>query len=316
MSVKKAIVTGASGFIGNAVCAELAARGIEVIAAVRRGSERSAKMESEFGIRIVESDLSEFGSLDERIPDRDADVLFHFAWTGSAGALRGDGATQLDNVRYTLDTVKACRKLNCGRFVFASSVMEYETAALMKTEAEPGIGTLYGSAKIAANYMARATAAHLGVTYLPAVISNVYGPGEDSPRLLNTALRKLLRGEHCSFSPGNQLYDFIYITDAAKAFVAIGEKGRANRTYYIGSLNPKPLKELLLDMRNQVNPSIRLGIGELPFTGVSLTYQEFDIYALRDDTGFTPEVRFADGIQKTIQWLKEAESCRDFSFRN
>ena len=48
------------------------------------------------------------------------------------------------------------------------------------------------------------------------MISNIYGPGELSPRLVNTSIRKMLKGEHCAFSAGEQIYDFIYITDAAK----------------------------------------------------------------------------------------------------
>ena len=175
----------------------------------------------------------------------------------------------------------------------------------MATEAKPGLNTLYCSAKVAADYMARTIAGNLGVDYIRAVISNIYGPGELSPRLVNTSLRKLLNREHCAFSAGEQMYDFIYITDAAKTFVAIGEKGINNRTYYIGSQEPRPLKEFLLTLRDCVDPGIEIGLGELPFNGVSLTYKEFDINAVKKDTGFIPEISFKDGIEKTIAWIRE-----------
>ena len=89
--------------------------------------------------------------------------------------------------------------------------MEYEIEAVMKTESTPGINTLYCSAKTAADYMAKTLAGSLGIDYIRAVISNIYGPGERSPRLINISIRKLLRGEHCAFSAGEQIYDFIYI---------------------------------------------------------------------------------------------------------
>ena len=79
----------------------------------------------------------------------------------------------------------------------------------------------------------------------------------------------------------------------------------ANRTYYIGSQNPKPLKEFLCEMRDVVDPNIKLGLGEIPFQGVSLTYKEFDVNAVRRDTGFVPEVTFEEGIRNTIAWIKE-----------
>lgn len=302
--MKKAIVTGANGFVGTAVCRELTNQGVEVIAVVRHPDEAVSGIANHNGIRIVYSDLSDFGELPCLIPDRDVDTFYHFAWVGSAGPLRGDAHVQLDNVEFTCDTVKACAGMGCARFVFASSITEYEIGAVMASEATPAINTLYCSAKLAADYMARTIAGSLGVGYIRAVISNIYGPGERSPRLVNTSLRKMLKGEPCAFSLGEQMYDFIYIEDAAKAFVAIGEKGKSNKTYYIGSQNPKPLKEFLLEMRDCVDPNIEINLGELPFDGLSLTYKEFDINAVKNDTGFVPEVSFKVGISNTVEWLK------------
>ena len=303
--MKKVIVTGANGFIGTALCRELSNQGISVIAVVRNEEENISNIENLKGLRVVYSDLSEFKNLNEKISDRDIDVLYHLAWVGSAGPLRGNAEVQFNNIRYTCDTVEACAKINCKRFVFASSIMEYEIEAVMATDATPGINTLYSSAKVSADYMARTIAGSLGVNYIRAVISNIYGPGELSPRLVNTSIRKLLNGEHCAFSAGEQTYDFIYIDDAAKTFVAIGEKGVANRTYYIGSQNPRPLKEFLCELRDQVDPNIEIGLGEIPFNGVSLTYTEFDIHAVKNDTGFIPSVSFTEGIKNTIEWIKE-----------
>ncbi len=302
--MKKVIVTGANGFVGSTLCKELCKIGVEVIAIVRNQDEKISEIAGNKGIRIVYSDLRDFHLLADLIPDRDIDVIYHLAWIGSAGYRRCDAEVQINNVKYTCDTVKACAALGCKRFVFASSIMEYEIEAIMETEAVPEINTLYSSAKIAADYMARAVAGNLGIDYIRAVISNVYGPGESNPRLVSTSLRKMLNGEHCSFSAGEQLYDFIYIDDAAKSFIEIGKKGKANKTYYIGSLNPRPLKEFLIKMRDLVDPSIEIGLGELPFNGVSLTYKEFDIYAVKDDTGFAPIVGFKEGINNTIKWLR------------
>ena len=305
--MKKAIVTGANGFVGTAVCSELSQSGVEVIAVIRNEEEDISAISELKGIRIVYADLSDFARLGDIIKDRDIDVLYHFAWIGSAGPMRGDIDVQMSNVKYTCDTVRACADICCKRFVFASSIMEYEIESLMATDATPNINTLYCSAKIAADYMARTLAGSFEIDYIRAVISNIYGPGEKSPRLVNTSLRKMISGEHCAFSEGNQLYDFIYISDAAKSFKSIGERGVANRTYYIGSQEPRPLKEFLLEMRDCVDPNIQIGIGEIHFNGVSLSYKEFDINAIKHDTGFVPQVSFKEGICKTIAWIKELE---------
>lgn len=302
--MKKAVVTGANGFVGNSLCRRLSESGVNVIAVVRNEEENVSSIENLDNLNIVYCDLTEFGTLHEKISDRDVDVFFHLAWIGSAGPLRGDYNIQLQNVRYTCDTVKSCAAMGCKRFVFASSIMEYEVGALMATDEAPGINTLYSSAKIAADYMARTVAASVDVDYIRAVISNIYGPGEMSPRLINTSLRKLIKGEHCAFTEGTQMYDFIYIDDAAGAFEAIGERGISNRTYYIGSRKPRQLRDFLLEMRDQVNPNLELGLGEIPFGGVSLSYDEFDINAVKDDTSFVPSVSFDEGIRRTIEWIK------------
>lgn len=303
--MKKAIVTGANGFAGAAVCRELSDNGMEVFAVIKNKDEKVSSIENLPGLRIIYCELKDFGRLHEIIQDRDIDILYHFAWTGSSGRMRGDEKIQTDNIRYTLDTVKACSQMHCRRFVFAGSIMEYEVQASMMTEKKHSLNTLYAISKLSCDYMARVLTENLGIDYIRCIISNIYGPGEISPRLVNSSLRKMIKGEHCSFSAGDQIYDFIYISDAAKAFVQAGMKGISGRTYYIGSLNPKPLKEFIMQMRDETDAGLSLGFGEIPFDGVSLTYTEFDIEMLMRDTGFIPEVSFADGIRRTAEWIRE-----------
>lgn len=301
----KAIVTGANGFVGSAVCKELVANGVEVIAIVRSAKSDISNIASLNGLSIVNCDLSEYHRLTELISDRNIDVFYHFAWMGTAGPKRGDSEVQINNIKCTCDAIKVCAKIGCRKFVFASSIMEFEIDALMKTEMSPSINTIYSSAKLAADYMIRALAASEGVAYIRALISNIYGPGELSPRLINTSIRKLLAGEYCTFSSGEQMYDFVYVTDAAKMLALLGEQGISNRTYYIGSQNPRPLREFLLEMQNIVNSECEIGLGKIPFDGVALKYDEFDLCAVEQDTGFVPQVSFDEGIRKTMRWIQE-----------
>lgn len=302
--MKKAIVTGANGFVGTAICKELSKQGTKVIAIVKDENENITQIKDLAGLRVVYCDLSQFKNLGNIISERDIDVMYHLAWVGCSGPVRGDSDIQTDNVKHTCDTVRACKDIGCKRFVFAASLMEYETETLMQTELTPGINSLYCTAKIAADYMARAIAGSLGIDYIRAVISNIYGAGEKSPRLVNTSIRKLLNNEHCAFSAGEQLYDFIYVTDAARMFAALGDSGKSNKTYYIGD-SPKPLKEYLTELKDTVMPGAELGLGELPFEGVSLTYEEFDKNAVYEDTGIKAEISFAEGVRKTAEWIKE-----------
>ena len=299
--MKKVIVSGAAGFLGKALCDKLNSRGINVIALVRTMSENALELKK--SCRVIVCDSADYLSLPELIEDRDIDAFYYFAWNGSAGELRADANVQLDNIRAVCDAIKACKAMDCDTFIFASSIMEYEIMAAMETEATPSINTLYSSAKLAADYFARTLAGSLNISFIKAVISNIYGPGEKSARLINTSIRKMLNGEHCSFSEGKQLYDFIYIDDAVEAFYLLGVKGVNNRAYYIGSMEVQPLRNYLLRLRDTIDPNIEIGLGELPFNGVSLTYKEFDIFAIQKDTDFSPSVSFEEGIRRTRDYI-------------
>lgn len=303
----KAIVSGANGFIGTALCKSLSKQGHQVYAIVKDDKEYISEIEKFPNVEIITCELAEYRNLSSVIVEREFDIFYHLAWIGSAGTMRGDIRAQIDNVQYTCSLVQTCIELKCKRIVFASSIMEYEVIAAVNSDLSLNKSSIYSIAKLSADYFLKALANSEGIEYIRAVISNIYGPGENSPRLINTSIRKLLKGEHCAFSPGEQIYDFIYIDDAAQSFVAIGKKGVNNKTYYIGSRKPRPLKEFLVEMNTQICPNNQIGLGELEFEGVSLMYNEFDIDAIYKDTGFTPKYSFSEGIKNTIEWIKENE---------
>ncbi len=305
--VKKAIVTGANGFVGGAVCRQLCECGVETIAVVRNLSSDLSRLDG-LDIRVVQCELNDLSSLPENVDDRDIDAFFHFAWEGSSGEKRASSEVQINNIRQSIEALNVCKKLNCSRFLYAASIMEYEVLAAMKREIALGSSSVYSIAKLSSDYFLRTIADTLGVSYYSCIISNIYGPGEKNARLINSSLRKMLKGEHCSFSPGEQLYDFVYIEDAAKMFCKIAETGIGGKQYYIGNGEILPLKDYLLRMRNVVDPDIAIGLGELEFHGVSLDYSEIDIASVKNDTGFEHEVSFEEGIRRTLQAIKDEEN--------
>jgi len=308
----KAIVTGASGFLGSALCKELSDEGYEIIAIVHNSKSNISSIENIKGVNIFYNIFEDDYSRNVLIENEKGkvDVFFHFAWAGTSGSLRGDYETQVNNIITSCKAVDFCKEIECGTFVFASSIMEDEIHNLMKTEITPSINSLYSISKIASDYMVRTVAGLHNIKFISAKISNIYGPGETSARLINSTIRKLIKGEHCSFSLGYQMYDFIYITDAAKAFVAISRKGINNRTYYIGSLEPKPLRDFLCSIRDIIAPKVEIGLGELPNSNGSIDYSQIDIFAVKKDTGFIPSIDFEQGIILTYNWIKGENNAK------
>lgn len=186
--------------------------------------------------------------------------------------------------------------------------MEHETmAAAFASGNKPGLGYIYGSGKLVAHTMAMSVAADIGIDLVWAEITNAYGVGELSSRMVNTTIRKVIKGEEPQFTAGTQNYDFVYIDDVAKAFYLIGKKGKPFNEYLIGSSNAKPLKEFLLEMKAAIAPDLNFVFGDIPFTGINLPLEKYDCSKTEKDTGFKAQISFGEGCHRTMEWLKQVE---------
>lgn len=306
--MKKAIVTGANGFIGSNLVKELIVQGIEVIAVVRNEESNIESIAKIKNLRIVYCELNEIKTLPKKIIDRDFDVFYHFAWMGSAGDSRIDENLQMQNALWTVDSVRVAKELGCRRFVGAGSIMEKETMdAVYAQENQPGLAYIYGSGKLAAHCISKSVAAQIDIEHVWGVITNAYGPGELSPRFVNTTIRKIIKNEPLQFSAATQNYDFIYITDVAKAFFNIGLNGKPFCSYMIGSSCAKPLKEFIIEMKKSLDINSELQFGDIPFTGINMSLDQFSTEDTEKDTGFKATVSFSEGIKKTMSWFSGLE---------
>lgn len=300
--MESVIVTGANGFVGSALVRELLDNGMEVYAAVHGGNR--SNLPDAKGLHVVDFDLSDAAGLTGKIPFGACDTFYDFAWDGSAGSKRADVDLQLDNVRWTVDALRVSKELGCDRFLHAGSIMEHETmAAGYRDGNRPGQGYIYGCGKVAAHIMCMAVAAEMGVDLVWPEITNAYGPGERSPRLVNTTIRKCIDGVSLQFTSGTQNYDFVYIDDAARAFRLIGEHGEPFTEYLIGSSTARPLREFLMEMHDSIAPDLEFVFGDVPFTGVDLPLSYFDCSKTELDTGFRAQVSFAEGCRRTRDWI-------------
>ncbi len=303
--MKQVLVTGANGFIGKTLVKALLDRAYKVVALDIRFDEELLNNANVKCVNVLDKEIS---SLKSEISAGDYDCFFHLAWAGTSGPLRADYNIQLDNVKITCDYIKLCKELGCKRVVYASSINEMETYEYLQSDnVEPAGGYIYGTGKLAAHLMGETVAKLNDVDFIPVIITNIYGAGEKSARMIYTSIKKLINKEHCSFTAGNQTYDFIYLTDAINSIISVAEKGKAFNRYYIGSGEPKPLKEFLLKMRDIVDPESEIGLGDIPFKGVDISYNQFDLKKVEKDTGYKNQIPFETGIKMTAEYIRNGE---------
>ena len=301
--MKNVIITGADGFVGSYTVKYFVDNGCSVLALDLGESPRRLTVGD--NLEYIQCDISNTSLMLEKIQSDKYDTFIHFAWAGSAGEARIDYNLQMQNALTTVECMKVAKQLGCSRFVCAGSIMEYEVEAAIHSQgSRPGMGYIYGMGKHIAHCLCKSVAANIGIDLLWPMITNAYGVGEFSPRFINTTLRKIINGEPLQFTSATQNYDFVYVSDVAKAFYLVAEKGKPFCEYMIGSGDAKPLKQFILEMVTSCGPDAKPIFGDVPFTGTNMPLSVFDIKSIEEDCGFKPEVSFAEGTKRTMDWLK------------
>lgn len=305
MRMKRIVVTGATSMIGAALIRECLRHGVEVYAAVRADSSRKDRIPASHLVHPVFCSLEEISKLPEKIP-APCDTFYHIAW-GNTGAAR-DKSTLLQsrNIEYTLKALQAARTLGCTRFIGAGSQAEYGVLDMdsIAPDAPEHPATPYGVAKLAAGKLAFLMAKELGIECIWPRIFSVYGIYDKESSMISASIKKMLAGEETSFTPARQRWDYLYCEDAGRAYYLIGEKGHDGAVYCVGSGQARPLAKYIYEMRDAVNPGICPGIGKRPYPPGAVMNLCADIRTLREDTGFEPEISFAEGIKRTVEWLR------------
>lgn len=299
MANKRAIVTGANGFIGSHLVAELLKNNYYVVALVHSSSDRLPKDER---CRILK--LADVDSQKQCI-EEGADFFFNLLWAGVDTGGRGSMEIQLNNIDSSLKMVELASRLKVKKFIGVGSVMEIESMKnLDSNTAVPTMAHIYGGAKIATAIFSKSLAIKKNMKFNWVRLTNAFGPGEISNRLICYALKSCLLNQTPKFTEGDQLYDFIYIEDAVRGLRLIAEEGKNLKTYLLGSGAPQPLKNYLIQIQQLVAPNLFFDLGFYKYNCESLTYSDLDASELSKDCKFTTNYDFKDGILNTFNWLR------------
>lgn len=296
--IQRVIISGATSSIGIALCEECVTNGIGVVAIIRPESSKCSLIPKSNLIEIVESELSDYDSINSE--GIHADAFFHLAWASTDGAAARDNTyDQADNIQAILKAVELAERCKCKVFVGAGSQAEYgRTDEVLTGDTACKPETAYGMTKLCAGMLSRLMCRQKGIDHVWTRILSAYGPNCSKRTVISYTVDTLLQGEKPVLSDGRQVWDFIYISDVARALLACARSGVSGKTYVIGYGKSKLLREFLEEVRDILSPGQDMGFGERPYNADAVMHLECDISDLTADTGFVPTVDFEEGIQR------------------
>ncbi len=299
--IEKAIVTGASGFIGQALIGYLSRQGIEVIAVSRQ--PESSKRELP-GVQWFQADIREPGCLNDFLgPNTN---LYHLAGhTSVPGSVKAPLNDFENNVQAFLKILESVREAG-GRIVFTSSPAVFASGQplpLSETAVKKPTSP-YGAGKLACEGYAQSYHACFGVDVRIARIFNVYGPGmrrfaihDFWTKLKNNPLHLELLGH------GDQLRDYLYISDAVAALKAIADFGQPGDDYNVASGIPVNTTDLARRVARLMGyPSVEVSCLGFSFPG-DIPQWYADVTKLKSIFD-PPLISLTDGLTETLNWFE------------
>jgi len=297
------VITGADGFIGSHLVKTFAAQGDAVTALIMEHSPIRHRIEGIENVTIVEGDLTDWESLADKLPIEPM-AFFHLAWAGVSPEGRNSVAIQTPNIMLCLNAARLAHKVNARRFILPGSTTEYPYCDIINENAMPCPLNAYGAAKVSARYLCKALCEELGLPFIYAVITGVYSADRVDNNVIYYTIASLLEGKRPSFTRLEQLWDYVHIDDVMDAFTAIAQKGKPGAFYAIGHGDNQPLAEYIYAIRDAIDPNAPMGVGEVPYKDGKMPASCVDLTALREDTGFIPQIPFHEGILGVIEAVK------------
>lgn len=297
----KILLTGATGFLGAHTARRLECEPVEVGLLVRPQSNLWRLEPIPKNAQIIHGDL-------QKLPDAEIkafapNVVIHAAWQGVTNPHRNDPSQISANLDPTLRLVELAQATGAGHFVGLGSQAEYGPLNKRISESEAASPTtLYGVAKLRACHQTRALCAQANIRWAWLRVFSTYGPMEDLTWMIPYLIESLLRGERPSLTACEQVWDFLFGPDAAEAICAIALNAKAEGVFNLGSGRAESLRNIVETLRNMVDPTLPLGIGEISYRPDQVMHLEADISRLTQATGWKPGTLLDEGLRQTIAW--------------
>ncbi len=309
----KILVTGGAGFIASEFIRQLL-RGqspqyeVTVVDKLTYAADLARLKEVKGKFKFYQADICNAAQLEKIFQKEKPEIVAHFAAESHVdrSILSSDEfiKTNISGTQVLLDVSKA---QGIKKFIHTSTDEVYGDIEKGKfyetTVLNPS--SPYSASKAAADLLVKS---YIRTFKFPAIIvrpSNNYGPWQYPEKFIPVIIYKVLKNELIPvYAQGQNVREWLYVADCAKAILKIVDKGKTGEIYNLGSGNERKniylVKEILCILGKPL--SLISYVQDRP--GHDFRYS-LDSSKLRKELGWEPQVSFEEGLIKTVNWYKE-----------
>lgn len=307
----RALITGASGFVGSCL-ARLMVEAGETVAIIHRPESDLWRVGDVLGrLRCIQGDLLTLNDAAGAIRDFAPDTVFHLAWYGVGNKHRNEEGQIDKNIISSLELLRIGRAAGCKTFVGLGSQAEYGPhGAMIDETAATNPTTLYGAAKLSAYLLCKAIAEASGIRFAWLRIFSAYGPKDNPDWMIPYMIRTLLKRQRPSLTAGEQKWDYVFVEDAARAIYEVARHENASGAFNLGSGQVSMIRSIQERVRDLIDPSLPLGLGEVPYRPDQVMHLQADITRLRQLAGWEPKVPLDEGLRRCVEWYRTSPDAQ------
>lgn len=261
----KILITGATGFIGSHIAEKLVKEGHQVYATCRNQSNFDKCKQFKNQAIWINQDHKEW---ELELKGVEIEQFIHTAWAGVTAAERNDWLLQLTNFEFSKSIIDLAIRLKAKKLICLGSQAEYGMYNYKVTEEHvPEPTDAYGAVKLLTLYYLQNVASKNDLAWYWLRIFSIIGENENKSWLLSQVMGKLLSGEEIELTPGEQFYDYLYITDFINALTLIMNCNPDHSSVYnICSGHPVKIKQLISLVAEKLNRNVSaLKFGAIPY---------------------------------------------------
>ena len=328
----KILVTGGAGFIGSALVrylvSEVGAEVLNLDKLTYAGNLASLKpIDNAPNYSFVKADICDYGRVSEIIENFKPDHIMHLAAESHVDrSITGAKDFIETNVIGTFNMLEAARQYwnklegdtkNNFRFLHVSTDEVYGSLGadgLFEETTPYDPSSPYSASKASSDHLAKAWHRTYGMPVVVSNCSNNYGPYHFPEKLIPLNILNALEGKAITvYGKGENIRDWLYVEDHARALHLICTKGRIGETYNVGGRNERTnievinrVCELMDRFRPQNAPHSKLITFVTDRPGHDARYA-IDATKLENELGWKAQENFDTGIEKTVKWYLENE---------